>query len=369
MNAPSPPVLDFERLLSPIVGDKPCGESLRWEPVWDELSQLRRSRKDPLDPSADKSPEWGQVVSRSTDVLTSQTKDLLVAGWLTEALVREKGFAGLRDGLRLIREFSERFWNDLHPLPDGEDLTNRAGPLVWLTSHDGGARMPAAIREIGLTSSGTPPLSWNDWHLRRAAPQGKDEKEDAYKKRADEAERRRLAFDSAVDVTPITFYQTLVGDIDAVTAEITALSSVLDERLKDHAPNWSELRKSMDEIRVFVHDVLRRRGGLTEAARPQEAAAPAGEAKMSSNGDGGTSANHSGPIRSRVEAIARLSEAAQYFSDSEPHSPVAYLVRRAIRWADMGFADVLSELVKDDKLVKQIGETLGIQSGPPGKSS
>jgi type VI secretion system protein ImpA len=88
---------------------------------------------------------------------------------------------------------------------------------------------------------------------------------------------------------------------------------------------------------------------------------------MSSNGDGGTSANHTGPIRSRIEAIARLSEAAQYFSDSEPHSPVAYLVRRAIRWADMDFADVLGELVKDDKLVKQIGETLGIASGPASK--
>ena len=107
MIAPSPAVLDFERLLAPIAADQPCGESLRWEPVWDEVNQLRKSRKDPLDPSADHEPEWGKVVSMSTDLLASRTKDLLVAGWLTEALLRERGFAGLRDGFRLIRQLCE----------------------------------------------------------------------------------------------------------------------------------------------------------------------------------------------------------------------------------------------------------------------
>src|SRR5204863_8911542 len=100
-----------------------------------------------------------------------------------------------------------------------------------------------------------------------------------------------------------------------------------------------------------------RRGGMGKAEVATHTDQP-----MSVNGsaEGAQNAN-AGPPRSRAEAIARLGEAAQYFSDAEPHSPVAYLVRRAIRWADMPFADVLGELVKDDKLVKQIGETLGIQ--------
>jgi type VI secretion system protein ImpA len=196
--------------------------------------------------------------------------------------------------------------------------------------------------------------------LRRAAPQGKDEKEDAFKKRVEEADRQRLAFDSAVDVSPITFYQTLLADIDVLKGEIETLGGLLDQRLQDQSPNWTELRKSIDEIRVFVYDVLKRRGGLPEVVKPAETA----EATMSSNGDSGSSAPSTGPIRSRAQAIARLGEAAQYFSQAEPHSPVAYLVRRAMRWADMDFAEVLSELVKDDNLVRQIGETLGIPPGP-----
>ncbi len=356
--------LDLERLLSPVAADNPCGESLRWDPVRDELSQLRKSWKDPLDASADKQPEWGKVIEVATDVLATRSKDLLIAGWLAEALVRESGFAGFRDGLRLIRGFVDRFWDGLHPLPEDQDLSNRAAPFAWLTSPDGGARMPAALREIPLAlSANEPTLNWIFWHQRRVAPRGKDEKEDVYKRRSAEAEQKKQLFDAAVDASPIPFYQTLLADIDACLAEIEQLAVVLDRRLGDQSPNWDELRKSIGEIRVFVYGVLKRRGGLIEAA---VATQKVEEGAMATNAAGGPAANH-GPIRSRAEAVARLDEAARFFSETEPHSPVAHLIRRAVRWAGMSFEDVLAELVKDDKLVKQIGETLGIVSSPPAK--
>lgn len=362
----SPALLDFERLLSPIPGDNPCGDSLRWEPVWDEISQLRKSRKDPLDPSADKLPEWGKVVDLATDVIAKRTKDLLIAGWLTEALVRESGFAGLRDGLRLISGLSDRFWDKAHPLIEDGDISNRAAPFAWLTSHEGGARMPAALREIPLAiSTGDHNFNWIFWHLRRVAPQGKEEKEDSFKRRTAEAEQFKQAFDGAVEAAPIAFYQALLADIDACLAEIKQLSAFLDERLGDQSPNWGELQKSIDEIRVFVFGVLKRRGGIVETTT---AAPTNGEVSVTTEAASGPAGNnHAGPIRSRAEAIARLEMAANYFSESEPHSPVAYLVRRAVRWAGMPFEEVLGELVKDDKLVKQIGETLGLVPSTPSK--
>jgi len=356
-------VLNFERLLAPIAADNPCGESLRWDPIWDELSQLRKTWKDPLDASADKTPEWRQVVDLATETLVTRSKDLLIAGWLTEALVRESGFAGFRDGLRLIHGFIDRFWDGLHPLPEDNDLDNRAAPFAWLTSHDGGARMPAALREIPLAPpSGGQALHWNFWYLRRVAPQGKDEKEDSFKRRSAEGEQKRQLFDGAVETSPIAFYQALLADMDACLAEIEQLAVVLDQRLGDQSPSWEALRKSIGEIRVFVYGVLKRRGGLLEAVT-----APQAEEGDVTTNLGGEPAASTGPIRSRSEAIARLEEAARFFSQSEPHSPVAYLVRRAVRWAGMPFEEVLGELVKDDKLVKQIGETLGIVSSPPAK--
>ncbi|HTN01919.1 MAG TPA: type VI secretion system protein TssA [Planctomycetaceae bacterium] len=360
----SGPVLDFDRLLTPVAPDNPCGESLRWDPVWDELSQLRKTSKDPLDSSADKTPEWGRVVDLATEALATRTKDLLIAGWLTEALVREHGFAGFRDGLRLIRELADRFWEGLHPLSEDGDLATRSAPLSWLTTAGGGARMPVALREIPLAPSADGALlNWNFWNLRRVAPQGKDEKEDSFKRRTAEGEQKRQLFDSAVDGAPIAYFQTLLADMDACLAEIALLEKLLDQKLADQAPSWQDLRRSIDEIRVFVYGVLKRRGGLNEPAAAAAADGTAQEAAVATTAADAGSATGSGPIRSRSDAIARLEEAAEFFHRSEPHSPVAYLVRRAVRWAGMPFEEVLAELVKDDKLVKQIGETLGLPSG------
>ena len=358
-------LLDLNQLLTPIAGDNPCGESLRWDTKWDELSQLRKSRKDPLDSSGDKEPEWDRLVTLATDLLETRTKDLLIAGWLTEALVKTKGFAGLRDGLKLVQGLVERFWDGIHPLPDEQDFTNRAAPLIWLAQSDGGARMSAMVREIPLMARPDgPTLHWNFWHLRRAAPQGTGEKEDAFKRRSAEAEQFRQTFDSAVETASLKSFQVLLADLDACLVETQKLATLLDSRLPSElSPDWGKLREEIGGIRVFIYGVLKRRGGLP--AEPVSEIAASGEQSVETNQANANGQDQQrGPIRTRAGAMSQLEEAAKFFSETEPHSPVAYLVRRAIRWASMPFEDVLAELVKDDKLVKQISETLGIVSAP-----
>jgi type VI secretion system protein ImpA len=359
-------LLDFDQLLEPITPENPCGESLRWDPIWDELKQLRKSGKDLVDSSGDKEADWGKLSSLSTSLLLSRTKDLQIAGWLTEALVHTSGFAGLRDGLKLVNGLVEKFWDGLHPLPEEQDWTNRASPLVWLAQKDGGAKLPAIIREVSLTSlsqSDEPVLNWNFWHRRLASPRGKDEKEDVYKARMTAAEQSKKTFDAAVDAAPISVYQTLLADIDACLETLVKLGESLSPRLTgDLSLDWGKLRTAIGEIRVFVYDVLKRRGGLPKVA---EATSEATQEDQVMNANVNGAELRTGPIRSRADAMAQLEEAAKFFSETEPHSPVAYLVRRAVRWAAMPFEEVLGELVKDDKLVKQISETLGIVSTPP----
>jgi len=66
---------------------------------------------------------------------------------------------------------------------------------------------------------------------------------------------------------------------------------------------------------------------------------------------------------SRVQAIGLLHEAARYFRTYEPHSPVALLVERAARWAEMPLEDWLATVIKDGSTLGQIDELLGIRRG------
>lgn len=351
--------LEFERLLNPISLDNPCGESLRWDPVWSELSQLRKTRKDLLDSSADTEADWPQVMSLSSDLLATRTKDLLIAGWLTEALVREHGFAGLRDGLRLIRQLIERYWDGLFPQIEDGDISLRAAPLAWLAEKDGGARLPATLRTVALAESMSGAIyDLNFWHFRISTPHGNEEDASSYEARVAEAESRKAEFDDAANATPLDFYRALYAELDECLQEVRELSTLTDEeRLGDYSMSWSNVNNAIAEIQVFVRDILQRRGGL-ETANDDDT--------VSTETPDGQEANSwrvSGPrgtLGSRAEAIARLEEVARYFSTMDPHSPVAFLIRRAVRWANMSFEDLLAELVKDENTLKHVTETLGI---------
>ena len=55
-------------------------------------------------------------------------KDLEIAAWLTEALLRDGGLAGLAAGVGLMAGLVEAFWDELYPLPDEEGMATSPGP-------------------------------------------------------------------------------------------------------------------------------------------------------------------------------------------------------------------------------------------------
>jgi type VI secretion system protein ImpA len=90
------------------------------------------------------------------------------------------------------------------------------------------------------------------------------------------------------------------------------------------------------------------------------AAAAAGGTPTAPAGGGGAAVG--GPITSRDQAYRVLREVAQYLRRTEPHSPVAVLIDRAIRWGDMNFEKLFEDVVKDESVRDQVREVLGIES-------
>jgi type VI secretion system protein ImpA len=93
-----PPVIDIDAITQPISDESPSGENLRYSGLYDEISEARRA-DDPLAlgdwTSNLKTANYKQVIELALPALTERTKDLQIAAWLTESLIRQHGFSGL----------------------------------------------------------------------------------------------------------------------------------------------------------------------------------------------------------------------------------------------------------------------------------
>ena len=74
--------------------------------------------------------------------------------------------------------------------------------------------------------------------------------------------------------------------------------------------------------------------------------------------DGVRSANR---IDSREKALDCLREVAQFFRQTEPHSPVAYLAEKAARWGEMPLHEWLHRVLGDGDALTRLRDVLDVR--------
>jgi type VI secretion system protein ImpA len=349
------PLLDFEALLAPIPGDNPAGSALRYAGDYDEIKALLpKPDRDAFEASGQEG-QWPKLVQLTSQKLRDKSKDLAIAAWLTEGLVHQYGFAGFRDGLTLIQGLCDRFWDNLYPLPDEGDLEVRAAPLHALLERNSGLW----INEVPLTknpirageSEELLPVTYNLWHSIVVA-----QLED---KKPLQGPMEQAALDSPTD-----FLQRLHEDITEAEAALTSLKQLLEDRFGAAAPGTTAVSEAIAKCKSRVATVLARRGiNMGETGESDSVEANGDESTRTDSNGAST-----GPIRGREDALGKLREVADFFRRTEPHSPVPYLIQRAINWSRMSFEQLLVELVKDENSRLDINSTLGIRpdAGPTG---
>jgi type VI secretion system protein ImpA len=326
-------------LLTPLAGDQPCGADLRYDPLYDKLKEARREDDDAPQGEwerARKVADWPQVIKLATDALAEKSKDLQIAVWLTEALLRREGCAGLRDGLGLLHGLVETFWDHVHPQLEDGDAEMRAAPLEWL-----GTRLNIAVRLVPVTQSG---VSWIKCQESRTVPTEQDAEQEESKTQArqtavSEGKLTPEEFDQAFGGTPKTWYRQLMTDVEGAQAALERLNTLCNDRFGRDAPSFIPLRDALEELRHGTQGLLARKLELDpDPVDLSAAAATSGAAGGSGSGAAFGGAAPGGlppePV-DRADAVRRIVGAARYLRGSEPTSPVAYLALRVLRWGEL----------------------------------
>ncbi|WP_201211718.1 type VI secretion system protein TssA [Rhodocyclus purpureus] len=323
-------MVDIAELVADVAEQPPCGPDLEYDPAFHELELAALGKPEQqfgstLIPA--EAPAWEEVRDAAVSLL-KRSKDLRVATLLTRALLHSEGFPGLLEGLQLILQLLQRFWEDVYPRLDAEEdndptmRLNALAPLVdaeallrdlrdaWLVrSRQHGQVL---VRDVEVALGKLPP--------RRNAEVPSQRQIDSI-----------LAAVAAEDPTPLAL-------VDQTRATAKELADFLNDKVgAGRAPDFKPL---LTILALLAHAV---QGALGEAT--PVAAAPGGDSEV--NPASAVEMPMSTGIRTREDALRMIDQVVDYFERNEPTNPAPLLIKRARRLVSMSFIDIVKEMAPD----------------------
>ena len=372
-------ILDFDRLGASIETEPPAGPDLRKdytpEAVYRHIKDARQragkaERNAWAEDHTAAAAEWGEVLSLAPDLLYTQSKDLEVAAWLAEALVRSRGFAGLADGFRACTILVENFWDTLHPNPDPEDDDEgegliRVAALAGLNGLDSRGTLIGPILSVALVDS-QETGNWGYSAFEQAAAIQAIDDHAEREKRLEHGAVTLEMFNNEARNTSVAFFESLTADLKSAQDWFDKLVAAIEARCEpDLCPPSSNIRNAMDDcqqrLKAFINEFAPSLGndmGDTDSA--------------DESGNTGGSAGPqqiSGPIQSREQAFSQIRQAADYFRKAEPHSVLSWQLEECVKWGHMTLPELLKELIDDSSALENTYKRIGIPKSAEEESS
>jgi len=348
--------IELAELLAPISPDRPCGEDVSFDEVFDRVREARRA-DDPNLRQGEwqtelKVADWRLVTRLADEVLAKRSKDLQMAVWLGEALIATDGMAGAAQSFELLHGLLDTLWDGLFPELDGDDAEERAAKLAWFNIY-----ASDALRKVPL-SAGAKPMNLIHWQDSREVDNLARQNQEAYQAALDEGRLTGEAFDKAMLDNPNEAVVQLLEATDRALATFEEFKRIGDTRLGRAAPSLASIEEALKRIRQVVGKTAQAKGiGVATA----EDAAGEGEASGGGSRVGGGSLDlSSNSAASKEAALRTLSDIAGFFRRTEPHNPVAFMLDKAVVWANMPLDAWLAEVVRDGGVLSSIRDRVGI---------
>lgn len=363
-------MIDVASLLQPISADQPTGIELRRAQLNDHpLDKVKQERfqEDPLTLPAGTEPRkvnWQAVADGCKALLTRTSKDLEAAAYLTEALIRLDGLSGLDQGLTLMHGLLTNFWPGLHPGAPSADDPDVMPELrtKWLTWVGGGTDLQNALRTVAAEAIGDDgrALSFGDLLDARRVQRAYQENPTEYERLVEARMLTPEAWSAAVGRAHPDRLHALAAQADQCRQRLQELATLCEQQFPaDATPSFGKLTELLELLASEMRAPSV--GGTGNGG---------GGGDMSSTGSsaGGRGAGVSAPgsIASRDDAMRTLQAVARYLRQTEPHSPVSYMLDRCARWLGMTFEQLMQDLVKDPTFMDGLREKLGLEQPPAG---
>jgi type VI secretion system protein ImpA len=360
--------LDLEALLSPISEASPTGIDVRMDfSPTSNYFRLRDARAEAraAERAADANPGaegglaegWRTVRSLAVKVLSEQAKDLEVAAWLTESLVRSHGLQGLGFGADVIGGLVEKFWDQLYPMPDEDGMETRVAPVTGLNGEGGDGTLSQPLLKLPLfnDANGVPVLLFQ-YNQSAELETISDAKRLESRLKAGVVPYDQMQ--AAARAAPPGVFVALRKSLREAQASWEKMAAAFDLAAGRDSPPTRRISETLD----LIATITARYGppeqtavdGAAETAAQVDGDAPAAETSMA----GVTKPKG---LATREDALASLTQIADFFRRTEPQSPLAYTIDDAIRRGRLTWPELIRELVQDDHVRMNILTSLGIK--------
>ncbi|PIJ48248.1 type VI secretion protein [Erwinia sp. OLTSP20] len=348
---------DLTALLTPVSAQNPVGNNLEYEMLFDQIRQARQSDPDylPQDEwsvSEPRTADWVQTRTLCENALTEQTKDLQIACWLTEAMLHLHGLTGLSQGIDFLSEFISRFWFQCWPSLTEGGIAIRRSKIVRLdrdVAHEL-LRMPLLSHPISTLSHWRQVLAFE--HKINSQPEARDELI---------SQDGDLAMDSfnqqAKHFCPIEIGKQMAL-IDALNGGLSQLEERYFSLSQDSEGElFNQTRLTLKDIADYLQRLVQR---VIPVAAPvmMEEPGDQDECVLVAAKAAVSAVPSSSQTMNRERAVSQMRIIADYFRQSEPSSPVPFLMERAARWAGMTLTEWLEEMLSDSNSINEINNVL-----------
>lgn len=335
---------DKDIYLQPISENNPAGENLEYDPEFTELETDIAGKEEHVmgeEVIEAEEADW-KTIEKKCDNLIKRTRDLRIYIYTTTAWTANYGLEGLVNGLTIIKDLVNEYWDSFYPQLDPDDDNDpmeRMNIYSWFSPavgvFDDQLKLPQKIRDIIICSSKViGKVTIKDLLVIAGEYDLPDEIEQP---------DAGLVASLFQDVGS----EAILPQLEAITAA-NSLFKEIDTKITElvgagNAPNTDVLQKLLSQAQRLLEN------RYTEL-KGEDIAEIEGDVEIIDGNSGSTTSSKSGlsgEIRNRKEVRQAINKIIRYFETNEPNSPIPFFMRRCDRLLDMDFYEIIAELAPD----------------------